>query len=60
MRWVFRWSDHSRCCDCCDPGRRGAAGDDGLELDDVEGRSLSRLSEDLEEFEKETLWPGDS
>ena len=49
---------------CCDCGLllfvRGAAGDAGRLLEALEGRPLSRRWEDLEESEKETLWPGES
>ena len=40
---------------CC-----GAAGEDGRELEAVDGLPLSLLLEDLEESEKETLWFGES
>ena len=36
----------------------GAAGEEGRELDAVDGRPLSLFLEDLEESEKETLCPG--
>jgi len=56
MRWKFLLSDQSRC----DAGLRGGAGLEGRELEELDGRPLCLLSEDLEESENETLWPGDN